>query len=56
MQRDAQRPVGIGIGPDIDPVELRAISRATGGDAYTTEDPTKIVDVFYAAMGRLLET
>jgi len=57
--QDPKRPlqiIGIGIGPDIDPVELRAISRATGGDAYTTEDPTKIVDVFYAAMGRLLET
>jgi hypothetical protein len=57
--QDPKRPlqiIGIGIGPDIDPVELRAISQATGGDAYTTVDPTKIVDVFYAAMGRLLET
>jgi hypothetical protein len=57
--QDPKRPlqiIGIGIGPDIDPVELRAISQATGGDAYTTPDPTKIVDVFYAAMGRLLET
>ncbi|HEX6341950.1 substrate-binding domain-containing protein [Umezawaea sp.] len=57
--QDPKRPlqvIGIGIGPDIDPVELRTISQATGGDAYTTPDPTKIVDVFYAAMGRLLET
>jgi hypothetical protein len=57
--QDPRRPlqiIGIGIGPDIDPVELRAISQATGGDAYTTPDPTRIVDVFYAAMGRLLET
>ncbi|MEO6087661.1 MAG: substrate-binding domain-containing protein [Umezawaea sp.] len=57
--QDPKRPlqiIGIGIGPDIDPVELRTISQATGGDAYTTTDPTKIVDVFYAAMGRLLET
>jgi hypothetical protein len=55
---DPRRPLqimGIGIGPDVDPVELRAISQATGGDAYTTADPTKIIDVFYAAMGRLLE-
>jgi len=56
--QDPRRPlqiVGIGIGPDIDPAELRTISRATGGDAYTTADPDKVVDVFYAAMGRLLE-
>jgi hypothetical protein len=56
--QDPRRPlqiVGIGIGPDIDPVELRTISQATGGDAYTTADPAKVVDVFYAAMGRLLE-
>ncbi|MET0133693.1 MAG: substrate-binding domain-containing protein [Kibdelosporangium sp.] len=57
--QDPRRPlqiIGIGIGPDIDPAELRAMSQATGGDAYTTPDPTKVVDVFYAAMGRLLET
>jgi hypothetical protein len=56
--QDPRRPlqvIGIGIGPDIDPVELRTISQATGGDAYTTADPAKVVDVFYAAMGRLLE-
>jgi hypothetical protein len=56
--QDPKRPlqlVGIGIGPDIDPDELRTITQATGGEAYPTPDPTKIVDTFYAALGRLLE-
>lgn len=55
--QDPRRPVaivGIGIGPDIDEAELRAISEATGGQAFTTPDPTKISDVFYAALSRLL--
>jgi hypothetical protein len=55
--QDPKRPlpmIGIGIGPDIDPAELQAITRATGGDAYTTPDPTKIVDVFYAALSKLV--
>ncbi|MBP2329973.1 hypothetical protein JOF56_010358 [Kibdelosporangium banguiense] len=56
--QDPKRPLqilGIGIGPDIDPVELRTITHATGGEAYPTPDPTKITDTFYAALGRLLE-
>ncbi|MCE7010738.1 substrate-binding and VWA domain-containing protein [Kibdelosporangium philippinense] len=56
--QDPKRPlqiIGIGIGPDIDPAELREITRATGGDAFPTPDPTKIVDTFYAALGKLLE-
>lgn len=55
--QDPRRPLqvmGIGIGPDIDAAELREISQATGGEAFTTPDPTKITDIFYAAMGRLL--
>jgi hypothetical protein len=55
--QDAQRPiriVGIGIGPDIDVGELQAIAGATGGQAFTTPDPTKIGDIFYAALSKVL--
>jgi hypothetical protein len=55
--QDPRRPVrivGIGIGPDIDVGELQAIAGATGGQAFTTADPTKIGDVFYAALSLLL--
>jgi hypothetical protein len=55
--QDPRRPVqifGIGIGPDIDREELRAISAATGGQEFTTPDPTKIGDIFYAALSKLL--
>jgi hypothetical protein len=55
--QDARRPiliVGIGIGPDVDKGELQAISGATGGQAFTTEDPTKIGNIFYAALSKVL--
>ncbi|WP_436493574.1 substrate-binding and VWA domain-containing protein [Actinokineospora sp. HUAS TT18] len=55
--QDPRRPlviVGIGIGPDIDVAELDAISKATGGQAFTTPDPTKIGEIFYAALSKLL--
>lgn len=55
--QDPRRPipvVGIGIGPDINVDELQAISKATAGQAFTTPDPTKIPDVFYAALSKLL--
>ncbi|MGQ0840667.1 substrate-binding and VWA domain-containing protein [Actinokineospora sp.] len=55
--QDPRRPlviVGIGIGPDIDVAELDAIAKASGGQAFTTPDPTKIGDIFYAALSRLL--
>lgn len=54
--QDPKRPiliVGIGIGPDIDVGELQAIAGATGGQAFTTPDPTKIGDIFYAALSKL---
>jgi len=54
---DPRRPVqviGIGIGPDVDVAELQAISGATGGQAFTTPDPTKINEIFYAALSTLL--
>ncbi|MPY78968.1 MAG: VWA domain-containing protein [Actinophytocola sp.] len=54
---DPRRPVqiiGIGIGPDVDTMELRQLAAATGGQAFTTPDPSKIGDVFYAALSTLL--
>jgi hypothetical protein len=55
--QNPQRPiliVGIGIGPDVDAGELQAISGATGGQAFTTEDPTKIGDIFFEALSKML--
>lgn len=55
--QDPRRPVqiiGIGIGPDIDEGELSAIAEATGGESFTTPDPTRINEIFYAALSRLL--
>jgi hypothetical protein len=55
--QDPRRPVqivGIGVGPDIDEAELRAISSATGGESFTTPDPTRINEIFYAALSKLL--
>jgi hypothetical protein len=55
--QDPRRPiliVGIGIGPDVDAGELQAISGATGGQAFTTDDPTKIGGIFYAALSKVL--
>lgn len=55
--QDPRRPlpvIGIGIGPDIDQSELSAISAATGGEAFTTPDPAKIADVFYAALSKIM--
>jgi Bacterial extracellular solute-binding protein/von Willebrand factor type A domain len=54
--RDPKHPVqviGIGIGPDIDANELKMVAGATGGQAFSTADPTKIGDVFYAALSKL---
>ncbi|GLZ43315.1 substrate-binding and VWA domain-containing protein [Actinokineospora sp. NBRC 105648] len=55
--QDPRRPlqlVGIGIGPDTDLAELKAISGATGGQAFSTPDPTKIGEIFYKALSNLL--
>lgn len=55
--QDPRRPlrvIGIGIGPGVDPTELKKVSEATGGQAFTTPDPTKIGDVFYAALSKML--
>lgn len=55
--RDPRHPVqviGIGIGPDIDENELKMISTATGGQSFSTPDPTQINEIFYAALSKLL--
>jgi hypothetical protein len=55
--QDPRRPIpviGIGIGPDIDVAELRAIAGATGGQGFTTPDPARIGDIFYTALSKLL--
>jgi ABC-type molybdate transport system substrate-binding protein len=46
--------IGIGIGPDVDPAELTAIAGATGGQAFIAQDPSRIGDVFYAALSDML--
>ncbi|MGW4485500.1 VWA domain-containing protein [Amycolatopsis sp. NPDC004368] len=45
--------IAIGIGPTADQGELSAITAITGGGAYVTRDPTKIGEVFYAALAQL---
>lgn len=55
--QDPRRPIpviGIGIGPDIDVEELRAIAGATGGQGFTTPDPARIGEIFYTALSTLL--
>jgi hypothetical protein len=54
-EADPRRPIQVIIvafGPDVDPVVMRQIARATGGAAYVTEDPREIVGVFMDAIGR----
>jgi hypothetical protein len=49
------RPVpvyGVAIGPDADLRSLRAIARATGGQAYTVLDPREVVPAIQDAVGR----
>ena len=53
---DPRKPVAIvniGIGPGVDENELRSISSVTGGDTFVTRDPSKIADVFLAALSKL---
>lgn len=55
--QDPRRPLlmtGIGIGDGVDPAELEAITDATGGAAFTTPDPTKINEIFYASLAKML--
>jgi Ca-activated chloride channel family protein len=50
---DPKRPVRliiIGIGNGVDRAELKAITDATGGGLFTTEDPAKIGEIFLQAI------
>ncbi|WP_320064525.1 substrate-binding domain-containing protein [Micromonospora sp. RTGN7] len=51
--RDKRRPVPIlfiGVGPEIDPDELKQIARATGGRVALTPRPSGIQQIFYSAL------
>jgi hypothetical protein len=53
---DPRKPVAIiniGIGPEVSRNELKSISDVTGGHTFVTRDPTKIGDVFLAALAVL---
>jgi hypothetical protein len=55
--QDPNRPlpiVFIGIGPDVDVTELNEISKPTGGQTFTTMDPDKINEIFFAALSRVI--
>ncbi len=55
--QDPRKPlpvIGIGVGPDIDASELKAVSAATGGESFATADPRKISDVFYQALSKIM--
>ncbi|RNL83533.1 VWA domain-containing protein [Halostreptopolyspora alba] len=47
--------ITIAFGPSIDPEPLEEIADATGGGAYTTEDPTEIGDIFLKAFSLRLQ-
>lgn len=51
--RDERRPVPIlfiGVGPDIDPAELKQIARATDGRVALTQKPAGIRQIFFEAL------
>jgi hypothetical protein len=50
---DRKRPVPIlfiGVGPEIDPAELKQIARATGGQVALTKEPSGIRQIFFTAL------
>jgi ABC-type molybdate transport system substrate-binding protein len=54
--QDPHRPlqvIGIGLGPDVDPAELNAITGATGGKTFVVPDPSRISDAFYGTLSAL---
>ena len=54
--QDPKRPlpiINIGLGPGVNKAELDAISNATGGQAFVAHDPTKMQEVFLAALAKL---
>ncbi|MGH3714941.1 MAG: substrate-binding and VWA domain-containing protein [Micromonosporaceae bacterium] len=54
--QDPRKPlpiINVGLGPAVNKGELDAISHATGGKAYVARDPTKMQEVFLAALADL---
>lgn len=54
--QDPDRPLPIvivGIGPDIDVKELEQVAGAARGVSFTTADPAKIGDIYFAALSRI---
>ncbi len=54
-EADPERPVRlltVGISPDVDPAELRALAEATGGAAYLAEQPEDLQAVLADALRR----
>jgi Ca-activated chloride channel homolog len=52
---DPTRPIRVillGVGPDVDLVELNTIAKDTGGKAFQVDDPTKIGFIFLNALLR----
>ncbi|WP_158647373.1 substrate-binding domain-containing protein [Actinoplanes sp. ATCC 53533] len=50
---DRKRPVPIlfiGVGPDVDPTELKQIAQVTGGRVARTKQPSGIRQIFYTAL------
>ncbi|MGH3739129.1 MAG: substrate-binding and VWA domain-containing protein [Micromonosporaceae bacterium] len=54
--QDPKKPlpiINVGLGPAVNTDELNAISAATGGKAYVARDPSKMQEVFLAALAHL---
>nr|WP_161556607.1 substrate-binding and VWA domain-containing protein [Micromonospora acroterricola] len=54
--QDPARPlpiVFIGLGKDVDPDELNAIAKASGGQVFRTEQPSGIRQIFFSALADL---
>ncbi|TWJ25324.1 ABC-type molybdate transport system substrate-binding protein [Micromonospora endolithica] len=54
--QDPRRPlpvVFIGLGPDVDPDELSAVTKVTGGQVFRTDQPSGIRRIFFAALADL---
>ncbi|MGC5054897.1 substrate-binding and VWA domain-containing protein [Micromonospora sp. DT48] len=54
--QEPRRPlpiIFIGLGADIDPEELKAITKVTGGQVFVTEQPSGIRRIFFSALADL---
>ena len=54
--QDPRRPLPIlfiGLGRDVDPDELNAIAKVTGGQVFRTDQPKGMRQIFFSALARL---